>query len=233
MPQLERYILARLKQVDGALREAATGYDFDRYVRTLVDFCNEDLSAFYFDIRKDRLYCDAPDGMERRAYRTVLDTLFHALVRYAAPVLVFTSEEVWGTRFPDAGSIHLETWRDLPDWRDEGLSERFGALRELREDVMEAIEPLRREKIVRSGLEADVVVPADRVPDGFSDADLAEAFITASVTRTDSAGVTASRSSEDKCGRCWRLLPSVAEDGALCDRCEAVVAELDAEGAMS
>ena len=233
MPQLERYVLARLKQVDGALREAATGYDFDRYVRTLVDFCNEDLSAFYFDIRKDRLYCDAPDGMERRAYRTVLDTLFHALVRYAAPVLVFTSEEVWGTRFPDAGSIHLETWRDLPDWRDEGLSERFGALRELREEVMEAIEPLRREKIVRSGLEADVTVPADRVPEGFSDADLAEAFITASVTRTDSADVTASRSSDDKCGRCWRLLPSVAEDGALCDRCEAVVAELDAEGVQS
>ncbi|KZY55415.1 isoleucine--tRNA ligase [Erythrobacter sp. HI0063] len=233
MPQLERYILARLKQVDGALREAATGYDFDRYVRTLVDFCNEDLSAFYFDIRKDRLYCDAPDGMERRAYRTVLDTLFHALVRYAAPVLVFTSEEVWGTRFPDAGSIHLETWRDLPDWRDEGLSERFGTLRELREDVMEAIEPLRREKIVRSGLEADVTVPAERVPEGFSDADLAEAFITASVTRSDSADVTASRSSEDKCGRCWRLLPSVAEDGALCDRCEAVVAELDAEGVSS
>ena len=233
MPQLERYVLARLKEVDSALRAAATGYDFDRYVRALVDFCNEDLSAFYFDIRKDRLYCDAPDGMERRAYRTVLDTLFHALVRYAAPVLVFTSEEVWGTRFPESGSIHLETWRDLPDWRDDDLSERFAALRTLREDVMEAIEPLRREKIVRSGLEADVTVPADRVPEGFSDADLAEAFITASVTRSDSAAVTASRSSEDKCGRCWRLLPSVAEDGALCDRCEAVVAELDAEGASS
>ena len=233
MPQLERYVLARLKEVDSALRAAATGYDFDRYVRTLVDFCNEDLSAFYFDIRKDRLYCDAPDGMERRAYRTVLDTLFHALVRYAAPVLVFTAEEVWGTRFPDSGSIHLETWRDLPDWRDDDLSERFAALRTLREDVMEAIEPLRREKIVRSGLEADVTVPADRVPEGFSDADLAETFITASVTRSDSPGVTASRSSEDKCGRCWRLLPSVAEDGALCDRCEAVVAELDAAGAQS
>jgi isoleucyl-tRNA synthetase len=233
MPQLERYVLARLKEVDSALRAAATGYDFDRYVRTLVDFCNEDLSAFYFDIRKDRLYCDAPDGVERRAYRTVLDTLFHALVRYTAPVLVFTAEEVWGTRFPDAGSIHLETWRDLPDWRDDDLSERFAALRTLREDVMEAIEPLRREKIVRSGLEADVTVPADRVPEGFSDADLAEAFITASVTRSDSAAVTASRSSEDKCGRCWRLLLSVAEDGALCDRCEAVVAELDAEGASS
>ena len=180
--------------------------------------------------------CDAPDGVGRRAYRTVLDTLFHTLVRYTAPVLVFTAEEVWGTRFPDAGSIHLETWRDLPDWRDDDLSERFAALRTLREDVMEAIEPLRRDKIVRSGLEADVTVPAARVPPGFSDDDLAEAFITASVARSDSAtvtDVTASRSSEDKCGRCWRLLPSVAEDGALCDRCEAVVAELDAEGAMS
>ena len=166
--------------------------------------------------------------MERRAYRTVLDTLFHALVRYAAPVLVFTSEEVWGTRFPDAGSIHLETWRDLPDWRDDDLRERFGGLRELREDVMEAIEPLRREKVIRSGLEADVIVPADAVPDGFSDDDLAELFITASVTRSDSADVTVTRTSENKCGRCWRLLPSVTEYGDLCDRCEPVVAQLDA-----
>ncbi|MEC7535401.1 MAG: zinc finger domain-containing protein, partial [Pseudomonadota bacterium] len=100
-------------------------------------------------------------------------------------------------------------------------------LRELREDVMEAIEPLRREKVIRSGLEADVTVPADAVPDGFSDADLAELFITASVTRSDSEGVTVKRTGENKCGRCWRLLPSVAEDGDLCDRCEDVVTQLD------
>ena len=92
---------------------------------------------------------------------------------------------------------------------------------------MEAIEPLRRDKVIRSGLEADVVVPASAVPEGFSDADLAELFITASVARSDSDTVTVTRTDESKCGRCWRLLPSVAEDGDLCDRCEDVVATLD------
>jgi len=92
---------------------------------------------------------------------------------------------------------------------------------------MEAIEPLRRDKVIRSGLEADVVVPASAVPEGFSDADLAELFITASVARGDSDTVTVTRTDESKCGRCWRLLPSVAEDGDLCDRCEDVVATLD------
>src|SRR3546814_12496885 len=90
---------------------AVDDFDYNTYTRLLADFCNEDLSAFYFDIRKDVLYCDlgpaAPLGTDtRRAYRSVLDILFHALVRYAAPVLVFTSEEVWGTRYPDAGSVH-------------------------------------------------------------------------------------------------------------------------------
>ncbi len=84
--------------------------DFNSYVRLLADFANEDLSAFFFDIRKDCLYCDAPSSLKRRAYRTVLDILFHAMVRYAAPVLVFTAEEVWGTRFPDASSVHLLEW---------------------------------------------------------------------------------------------------------------------------
>ncbi|WP_422357356.1 isoleucine--tRNA ligase [Qipengyuania flava] len=225
VPELEVYILALLADLDGKLRHAAENYDFNAYTRLLVDFCNEDLSAFYFDIRKDVLYCDGPDSVKRNAYRTVLDLLFHALVRYAAPVLVFTAEEVWSTRYPDGGSVHLLEWPQVPGVGADGA--RWAKLRELREDVMEAIEPLRREKVIRSGLEADVTVPADAVPDGFSDADLAELFITASVTRSDSEGVTVKRTGENKCGRCWRLLPSVAEDGDLCDRCEDVVTQLD------
>ncbi|UVI40068.1 isoleucine--tRNA ligase [Qipengyuania spongiae] len=229
MPELERYMLSRLAGLDAELRRAALEYDFNDYTRALIDFANEDLSAFFFDIRKDRLYCDAPEWTERRAYRTVLDILFQSLVRYAAPVLVFTSEEVWGTRFPERESIHLQEWHPLPeDWRDEALDARWAKLRDLREDAMEAIEPLRREKVIRSGLEADVVVPADAVPEGFIDADLAQLFITASVARKDSGAVIVTKTSDHKCGRCWRLLPEVAEDGALCDRCAAVVEELDA-----
>lgn len=219
MPELERYMLGQLKRLDTTIRAAIDSYDFNEYTRALTDFCNEDLSAFFFDIRKDRLYCDDPAGIERRAYRTVLDILFQALVRYAAPVLVFTAEEVWATRFPDRGSVHLQELHELPDeWLDDALAERFAALRALRGQVLEAIEPLRREKVLGSGLEAEVTVPADA-----PEADLAELFITAKVIRGQGRGVTVTRTSDHKCGRCWRHLPDVAEDGDLCGRCEDVV----------
>ncbi len=219
MPELERYMLGQLKRLDNTLRQAIADFDFNEYTRALSDFCNEDLSAFFFDIRKDRLYCDDPAGAERRAYRTVLDILFQALVRYAAPVLVFTAEEVWTTRFPDRGSVHLQELHDLPEaWLDDALAERFATLRALRSQVLEAIEPLRREKVLGSGLEAEVTVPADA-----PEADLAELFITAKVMRGQGDGVTVTRTSDHKCGRCWRHLLEVAEDGDLCGRCDSVV----------
>ncbi|HET9336866.1 MAG TPA: class I tRNA ligase family protein, partial [Sphingomicrobium sp.] len=218
MPELERYMLALTAELDARLRKAVNDYDFNDYVRALTDFCNEDLSAFFFDIRKDSLYCDAPSDPKRQAYRTVLDTLFHALVRWAAPVLVFTSEEVWGTRYPDAGSVHLLEWPLIDtEWReDEALVAKWTALRSLRETVTEAIEPLRREKVIGSSLEAEVTVPSDADP-----ALLAELFIVSSVRRGEELSVT--KTDKHKCGRCWRLLPEVVEDGDLCARCEGVV----------
>ncbi|GGD61201.1 isoleucine--tRNA ligase [Erythrobacter arachoides] len=225
MPELERYMLSTLGDLDGKLRTATHDFDFIAYTRALSEFANEDLSAFFFDIRKDRLYCDAPGSLERRAYRTVLDVLFHALIRYAAPVLVFTAEEVWGTRYPDGGSVHLLAWPEVP--AAEADAARWAQLRTLRERVTEAIEPLRRDKVVRSGLEAEVAVPAAAVPAGFSDADLAELFISGVVARHDGDSVEVAKSDDAKCGRCWRLLPEVDEDGDLCARCETVVAELD------
>ena len=226
MPELEQYVLALLGELDGKLRQAVEDYDFNTYTRSLVDFMNEDLSAFFFDIRKDRLYCDVPGGLERRAYRTVLDTLFQALIRYAAPVLVFTSEEVWGTRYPDAGSVHLLEWPKIPAV-DADMAV-WAAVRRLRERVTEAIEPLRREKTIRSGLEAEVVVPSNAVPIGFTPEDLSELFITGTVTLAQDDGVSVTKSTDAKCGRCWRLLPEVTEDGDLCGRCTDVVAKLDA-----
>jgi len=222
MPELEQYILHRLWQLDEDLRLAVAEFDFNTYVRRISEFCNEDLSAFFFDIRKDSLYCDADSDPTRRAYRTVLDTLFHALVRYAAPVLVFTAEEVWGTRYPDGGreanSVHLLEWPELPQAPDASLDERWAELRALRAQVLEAIEPLRRDKVVGSSLEATVTVPAST-----PEANLAELFISAQVTRAQGDGVTVSRTSYHKCGRCWRHLPEVAEDGMLCARCDDVV----------
>ena len=212
-PELERYMLHLAAVLDQKLRNAVDDFDFNTYVRALTDFCNEDLSAFYFDIRKDSLYCDAPSSLKRRAYRTVLDTLFQALVRWLAPVLVFTTEEVWGTRYPDAGSVHLLEWPVVPPVdADEA---RWAELRALRAQVTEAIEPLRRDKVLGSSLEAEVTVPSEADP-----ALLAELFITSTVHRGD---WTVAKTDNKKCGRCWRLLPEVKSDGELCSRCEVVV----------
>ncbi|CUS45078.1 MAG: isoleucine--tRNA ligase [Pseudomonadota bacterium] len=219
MPELELYVLHLLGRLDVELKAAAENYEFNRYLRLLTDFAQEDLSAFFFDIRKDCLYCDAPDDPKRRAYRTVLDILFHALVRYAAPILCFTAEEVWQARFPDdSGSVHFLEWPELPALPgDDAVATVWADVRALREQVTEAIEPLRREKIVRSSLEAEVTVPKSPL----SNEALAELFIVAKVTTGDSVSVT--RTAFHKCGRCWRHLPDVAEDGALDDRCAKVV----------
>ncbi len=219
-PELERYMLHLVHALDKQLRRAIADFDFNGYVRLLSDFANEDLSAFFFDIRKDSLYCDAPDDVKRRAYRTMLDVLFHAMVRWAAPVLVFTAEEVWQSRFPsEDGSVHFLDWPELPAEAGEDVSARWLEVRRLRERVTEAIEPLRREKIVRSSLEAVVTVTDTPLPVD----QLAEAFIVAKVSPGDE--VTVSRTDYHKCGRCWRLLPEVAEDNALCARCADVVGD--------
>ena len=218
-PELERYMLHLTAVLDQKLRNAVDDFDFNTYVRALTDFCNEDLSAFYFDIRKDILYCEVDAGTgkqteRRRAYRTVLDTLFHALVRWLSPVLVFTSEEVWGTRYPDAGSVHLLEWPVVQ--QVDADEAKWTALRELRTQVTEAIEPLRRDKVIGSSLEAEVTVPSSEDP-----ALLAELFITSTVHNGDEIKVT--KTSNHKCGRCWRHMPDVRADGELDARCEAVL----------
>jgi isoleucyl-tRNA synthetase len=226
MPELERWVLHRLAELDSELREAAEGFEFNRYTRLLAAFANDDLSAFFFDIRKDSLYCDSPSSPKRRACRTVLDTLFHALVRWLSPILCFTAEEVWQTRYPDpAGSIHLQTWPEIdPVWLDPALAMKWALIRASRENVTESIEPLRREKVIGSSNEARVLVP-DLESDltDMDVAELAEIYIVSEVAQGSGDFVEVTRSDYLKCGRCWRLLPEVDEDGGLCARCEEVV----------
>jgi len=254
MPELERYMLHLLADMDAKLKTAVNDFDFNSYVRLLTEFCNEDLSAFFFDIRKDCLYCDAATDPKRMAYRTVLDTLFHALVRYAAPVLVFTSEEVWQTRFPDADSVHFSDWPVLPTlrhsreggnpspggdvWTGQELDSRlregdafklkakWADIRSARSLVTEAIEPFRRDKTIGSSLQAEVVlsISDDTARSHCSSEEMAEIAITSSchiASGTDSVIVT--KTTNHKCGRCWRHLPEVVDDGALCGRCADVV----------
>jgi isoleucyl-tRNA synthetase len=241
MPELERYVLHLLADMDAKLRVAVNDFDFNTYVKLLTEFANNDLSAFFFDIRKDCLYCDAATDPKRMAYRTVLDILFHAMVRYAAPVLVFTSEEVWGTRFgADADSVHLLEWPEVDaGWRnhnvDEALADIQGLdfyghhwfdVRKIRRDVTEAIEPLRREKIIGSSLEAEVeyfIVDEER-QNALDALGMAEICIVSGFRWRDSSLVVlVSKTTNHKCGRCWRHLPEVTEDGALCCRCDSVI----------
>ncbi len=253
MPELERYMLHLLADMDAKLKTAVNDFDFNTYVRLLTEFCNEDLSAFFFDIRKDCLYCDAPTDPKRMAYRTVLDTLFHALVRYTAPVLVFTSEEVWQTRFPDADSVHFSDWPEVPVLPEDdafpqtvvfaGLKGKFDKVRQYREAISRVIEPLRRDKIIGSSLEAQVEISLAYLSDHelFESLDMAEIAICAAVQIREVATLDGetligndsvadlihrtivTKTTNHKCGRCWRHLPEVADDGALCGRCADVV----------
>jgi len=226
MPELERYVLHLLATLDAELKDAANAYEFNRYARALTDFANADLSGFFFDIRKDVLYCDAPSSLTRRAYRTALDMLFHALVRYAAPILCFTAEEVWGTRYPEAGSIHLAEWPEVDGlWMNPGLAENWEELRRLRLAVSAEIEPKRKAKEIGSSLEARVAIGMPQRP-AATPSELAELFIVSDVQLEETAhGPTVVVHVTDfhKCGRCWRHLPEVSEDGALCHRCEEAV----------
>ncbi len=228
MPELERWVLHRLAELDVELRSAAEAFEFNRYSRLLTGFANDDLSAFFFDIRKDSLYCDPHSAPKRRAYRTVLDTVFHALVRWVSPILCFTAEEVWASRYPDGGSVHLETWPPIdPDWRDDALGTKWETVRAVRTRVTEAIEPYRRDKVIRSSLEAAVslTLADEQAKAAVSSVAFDEICIVSELSAAAGGadGVAISRTEHEKCGRCWRHLPEVREDGTLCARCEDVV----------
>jgi isoleucyl-tRNA synthetase len=239
MPELERYVLHLLADLDAKLKQAVDDFDFNSYVKLLTQFANEDLSAFFFDIRKDSLYCDVNPATgtqtdKRRAYRTVLDIIFNAMVRYAAPVLVFTSEEVWRTRFPDAGSVHLLEWPEVDaGWLNSSQAVRWERIRYIRGIVSAAVEPLRRAGKIGSSLEAGVglSLPLDEKLK-YAESDLAEICIVSRLTHVEeypgsdgdkSADAYPRKNLDHKCGRCWRHLPEVSADGELCHRCEEVL----------
>ncbi len=231
MPELERWILHRVAELDAELRVHVANFDFNPVMTALNAFANADLSALYFDVRKDSLYCDAPGSLKRRACRTVLDTLFHALTKWLAPVLVFTADEVWRTRFPDAGSVHLQEWADYSAWRDDALGERWAALRALRGLATLAIEPERKAKTIGSSLEADLLLTASPAAAALiGSVDFGELAIIAGMTLAVDPSlpvgvlVTSTRTALPRCDRCRRHLPDVVAATGLCGRCTEVVA---------
>jgi isoleucyl-tRNA synthetase len=229
MPELERWVLHRLAEIDAELRRASGDFDFNAYVTTLSTFVNNDLSALVFDIRKDSLYCDAPTSPARRAYRSLLATLLDALTRWLAPVLVFTTEEVWTMNNP--GSVHMAEWPAIDAaWLDPTLGTRWQHLRALRSLATMAIEPARRDKLIGSSLEARLTLSAAHADAALiASVDFAELCIVSAVTLDIDpaleAGVRVAveKNDAEKCARCWRHLPDVSETSGLCGRCDSVV----------
>ena len=243
-PELERYMLHLLATLDGRLREAYDAYDFKRVFRELFHFCTADLSAFYLDIRKDALYCDAPDAPRRRACRMTLEEIFSRLTAWFAPILSFTMEEAWLARHPsEDGSVHLRQFPETPAaWRDAALADRWATIRNVRRVVTGALEIERREKRIGSSLEAaPEIYLADRdVHDAVASVDFAEIAITAApVLKTGAApegafmlpdapgiAVKPAVATAGKCARCWRRVADLGADPArpeICARCAGAV----------
>ena len=238
MPEGERFILHRLAELDVEVREGYAKYDFQGVFQKLFTFATTDLSAVYFDIRKDVLYCDAPTSLRRRACRTVLDILFHRLTIWLAPVLVFTMEEVWLERFPGEGSsVHLMDFPETPKaWLDQDLAATWVALRDARRVVTGALEVQRTAKVIGSSLEAaPQVFVSPPLAALLGQVDFADLCITSGITvSTDAApegafvladvpgvAVVFQPAVGQKCERCWQILPDVGthKHPATCQRC--------------
>ena len=239
MPELEQWVLHRLAELDTRVRDGYTAYDFQGVFQAIFTFATVDLSAFYFDVRKDVLYCDG-DTVERRAARTVLDILFHRLTTWLAPVLVFTMEEVWLERFGgEDSSVHLIDIPETPAaWLNPELAEKWAMIRRVRRVVTAALEVQRTEKVIGASLEAaPVLYLADQaVKDVLEQMPFADICITSDLTlSTDAApsdaftmaeveGVAVSfvKAEGEKCGRCWKILPDVGthSHAGVCGRCD-------------
>ena len=227
MPELDRWVLHRLSELDVAVRHAASSYDWTGLLPALHHFCSTDLSAFYFDVRKDALYCDRPDSLRRRSARTVLDHLHRCLCLWLAPVLVFTAEEAWISRFGESDSVHLQTTPVLPaEWHDPVLAERWRGLRDRRRAITAELEALRKLGTVKSSLQASLTVTSAETA-LLAEADWAELAIVSSVTVADALAVQPAPG--EKCARCWKVLVevgSVRRHPTLCLRCADAVEHL-------
>ncbi|MGE5780148.1 MAG: class I tRNA ligase family protein, partial [Hyphomicrobiales bacterium] len=235
MPELERLMLHRLAELDGLVRQAYADFDYKRIFAALNAFMTAELSAFYFDIRKDALYCDPVSSTTRKSSLTVLEHLFRATVTWLAPMLPFTAEEAWLARYPSAeDSVHLELFPEVPSaWRDDALAEKWRRVRNVRRVVTGALEIERAHKRIGSSLEAAPVVFVSD-PELFAalvDVDLAEVAITSAATLVQGEGppeafrldevkgvaVVVQLAQGRKCARSWKILPSVGSDPAYPD----------------
>jgi len=241
LEEMDRYVLAMYADVSTRVRDGYERYDYNAVCQALNSFTNLDLSAFYADVSKDRLYTFAARSRERRSAQTAMYTIADGLARLLAPILSFTADELWqhlpGKR--DA-SVHMAVFPaadELAGFADPPLVERWTRLVAVRDEVLAAIEQLRKDKKIGSSLQAKVVLSATKAELAFLEpyaALLPTLFIVSDVelrpaptdveTHGESAPrVTIERAAGVKCERCWRYVPAVSTDpewAGLCDRCQ-------------
>jgi isoleucyl-tRNA synthetase len=217
VPPLEKFILHRLHELDGQVRAAYDTYRFQDVVRPVLEFCSNDLSALYFDIRKDSLYCDRPDAIRRRAARTVMHEVFVRLTAWLAPLTPFTMEEAWTTLYPDAGTNCGRVIPQTPDqWENAEEAARWASVQSVLEVVNDALEAARREKTIGGALDAwpTVTGPAGSFA-AFDGLDAAEVFRTSGAELAeggDAISVAVNLADYPKCARSWRRVPDVGSD---------------------
>jgi isoleucyl-tRNA synthetase len=230
MPELERLMLHQLAEQAAIVRKAYAEFDYKTVVASLAAFMNTELSAFYFDIRKDTLYCDPPSSTARKAALTTIDMICDAILKWLAPVLSFTTEEAWRMYRPDAEpSVHLTLFPEgLEKFRNDALAAKWETIRNVRRVVTGALEVERAAKRIGSSLEAaPVIYVADRAMLAtLFDVDLAEVCLTSGYEVRDGdapsgafrldgvagVAVVVEKATGTKCARCWKILPTVGED---------------------
>jgi isoleucyl-tRNA synthetase len=234
MGEIDRLMLHRLAELDAEVRDAYAKFDYKRVVARLSGFLNTDLSSFYFDVRKDALYCDPLSSTRRLGALTAIEHIFRAVTVWLAPILAFTAEEAWLNRYPEAVSVHLELFPDLPaGWLDAALAGKWESIRQVRSVVTGALEIERAQKRMGSSLEAaPVVYVADQaLVDLLGSVDFAEACIVSGITIESGNGpaeafrlpevpgvaVVPARASGRKCARSWKITPDVGADPAYPD----------------
>lgn len=220
LPELEKRTLNTLYEVGEKFQSAINEYRYGDLAKLLHDYCNQELSAFYFDIRKDSLYCDRPDSFNRRATRTVLAKIYECLTTWFAPILSFTCEEAWSHRpqgvFEDAQSVHLRQFPELSSsWANAELATRWEIINEIRDAVLACLEPKRQDKVIGSSLEAHPIVTlTSEQKTALGDNDLADICIVSAVTLKDGdeLSVEFAKAEGQKCERCWKISPEVGSD---------------------
>ena len=233
MPEIEKWILDKVYKLSKDIVRYTEKFELNNIYRDVYEFCNSDLSSFYFDIRKDTLYCADPNSIERKSCRTVMDIIFNSVCTWLAPILCFTAEEAWKTRYlKEDESVHLKSYYQTNSiWKNEKLQKKWNKIRKLRLKVTNKIEEKRKVGLIGSSLEAEITIEVSKnLYEILKDLNLSETFICSKVVikindqfDNDFSNIDCQKAKGLKCSRCWKVFENLDKSSNICDRCNQVL----------